>query len=285
MSDLLPKPESTSPFDVIRHLDANGSEYWTARELAVALGYGDYQKFEPVIAKAKLACVQSGRPAMHHFADVAEMVNIGSRAQREIENVWMDRYGCYMVALSADSTTKPQVAAAKTYFAIQARRQEIGDQQQRDDLRLLLRDQMRQHNADLAKAASRAGVVERKDYAIFQNHGYQGLYPNEGMQDIHKRKGLKPSQHILDHMGPAELAANLFRATQTEEKLIRENIQGKAKANQTHFEVGSKVRQTIKDIGGTLPEHLPTVESIKALQSANKKRLKGKGGDGPAKSI
>ena len=169
--------------------------------------------------------------------------------------------------------SKEIVALGQTYFAVQTRRQELTDEAAEEDRRLLLRDEMKLHNVKLAGAAKSAGVIEPVDYAIFQNHGYMGLYGGLDSQDIHRRKGLKKSQQILDHMGSTELAANLFRATQTEEKLRRENIKGKARANQTHRDVGAKVRQTIKELGGTMPEHLPTAESIKKLQAAKRRRL------------
>ncbi len=142
-----------------------------------------------------------------------------------------------------------------------------------EEKRLFLREELARHNSQLADAAKNAGVVEAIDYAIFQNHGYKGLYGGLDAKAIHTRKGLKNSQKILDHMGSTELAANLFRATQTEEKLRRENIKGKAKANQTHYEVGKKVRQTIKELGGTMPEDLPVADSIKSLKSKEKKLL------------
>jgi DNA-damage-inducible protein D len=165
------------------------------------------------------------------------------------------------------------VALGQTYFAVQTRRQELSDEAREAERRLRLREEMRTHNIQLADAARGAGIIEPRDYAIFQNHGYQGLYGGLTAQDIHRRKQLQPSEQILDHMGSAELAANLFRATQAEEKLRREGIVGKANANRTHREVGAKVRQTIKELGGTMPEDLPTAESIKRLEARRKKEL------------
>jgi DNA-damage-inducible protein D len=165
------------------------------------------------------------------------------------------------------------VALGQTYFAVQTRRQELSDEASEAERRLRLREEMRTHNTQLADAARGAGVIEPRDYAIFQNHGYQGLYGGLTAQDIHRRKQLQPSEQILDHMGSAELAANLFRATQAEEKLRREGIVGKASANRTHREVGTKVRQTIQELGGTMPEDLPTAESIKRLEARRKKEL------------
>jgi len=210
------------------------------------------------------------------------MVPIGSGAAREVEDVRLSRYACYLIVQNADSS-KEIVALGQTYFAVQTRLQEIQQMREyqrlktEDEKRIFLREEMSLHNKQLAEAAKGAGVIEPLDYAIFQNHGYQGLYGGLTARDIHTRKGLKKNQQILDHMGSTELAANLFRATQTEEKLRRDNIKGKVVANQTHFEVGKKVRKTIEDIGGTMPENLPAVESIKKLNKVpESKTLKGK---------
>jgi DNA-damage-inducible protein D len=200
------------------------------------------------------------------------MIEVGKGAKREVKTAFLSRYACYLIVQNADPN-KEIVALGQTYFAVQTRKQELTEQAVEDERRLLLRNEMRLHNVKLADAAKDAGVIEPKDYAIFQNHGYMGLYGGLKAQDIHQRKSLKKSQHILDHMGSTELAANLFRATQAEEKLRREKITGKAKANKAHEEVGAKVRQTIKELGGTMPEDLPTVESIKKLEDKPKKML------------
>jgi DNA-damage-inducible protein D len=265
-------------FEQIRQVDEHGNEYWGARQLAKALDYTDFRNFLSVIGKAKEACKNSGHEVKNHLVDFNEMVSIGSGAQREMESYKLSRYACYLIVQNADPS-KEIVATGQTYFAIQTRLQEIRQMDEynrlstEEEKRLFLRNEMKKHNSELAEAAKDAGVIESKDYAIFQNHGYMGLYGGLDAKGIHAKKGLKKSQHILDHMGSTELAANLFRATQTEEKLRRENIKGKAKANQTHFEVGKKVRQTIKEIGGTMPENLPTEVNIKQIENKEKKKL------------
>lgn len=263
-----------TPFEAIRRTNPAGNEYWSSRDFARVLGYTDYRNFEAVITKAKTACFNSGQRLDDHFVAITEMVGIGSGAQRPLKTVMMSRYACYLVIQNADPA-KEIVAVGQTYFAVQTRRQELSDQETEEQRRLTIRSELRLHNTQLADAAKGAGIVEPRDYAIFQNHGYMGLYGGLGAQAIHARKGLKKGQQILDHMGSTELAANLFRATQAEEKLRREKITGKAKANQAHQEVGAKVRQTIRELGGTMPEHLPAAESIKPLETKARKALKG----------
>ena len=265
-----------SPFERIRRVNASGAEFWSSREFAQVLGYSDYRNFEQVIQKARLACFNSGQKVEDHFVDVTEMVDIGSGAQRAIRTVFLSRYACYLIVQNADPA-KDIVALGQTYFAIQTRRQEMAELSGEDERRLLLRSEMKLHNVKLAGVARSAGVITSLDYAIFQNHGYQGLYGGLSAQDIRDRRRLGKGQDILDHMGSTELAANLFRATQTEEKLRRDSVRGKQKANQTHYEVGAKVRQTIKELGGTMPEALPTPEtSVKQLENAKKKLEKKK---------
>jgi len=266
--------ENSTPFERIKRQDSDGREFWSARELATVLGYSDYRNFLSVVKKAQQSCFNAAQEVKDHFVEINEMVDIGSNAKREINDIMLSRYACYLIAQNANPS-KQIVAYAQTYFAIQTRRQEISDQDRETHLRLKLREEMKSHNKRLASTAKEAGVIEPRDYAIFQNSGYMGLYSGLTMQDIHKRKKLKKSEHILDHMGSTELAANLFRETQAEEKIRREKIVGKDKANNAHKIVGEKVRQTIKDIGGTMPENLPTVESIKKINSKSKKALEG----------
>ncbi len=259
-----------SPFEQIKRINDVGADVWSSRDFSEIIGYSDYRNFETVLEKAKLACSNSGHKIGDHFGDVTDMIEIGKGAQRPIQTVLMSRYACYLAIQNADPR-KEIVALGQTYFAVQTRRQEVADEEIEDQRRIMLREEMRCHNVQLADAAKGAGVVEPIDYAIFQNHGYMGLYGGMNSQEIHRVKALKKSQKILDHMGSTELAANLFRATQTEDKLRREQIKGKAAANQTHQEVGAKVRQTIKELGGTMPEELPAVESIRKIEAKQRK--------------
>jgi DNA-damage-inducible protein D len=261
-----------SPFERIKRTNEAGMEFWSSRDFAEVLGYGDYRNFEGVIEKAKLSCFNSGHRLEDHFGDVTEMIEIGKGGQRPVKTVFLSRYACYLAIQNADPK-KEIVAQGQTYFAIQTRRQELADEHFEEERRILLREEMRRHNVELADAAKDAGVIEPIDYAIFQNHGYMGLYAGLKQEDIHRRKGLKKSQKILDHMGSTELAANLFRATQAEEKLRRDEVKGKDAANRTHHEVGAKVRQTIKELGGTMPEDLPVTESIKKIETKQRKQL------------
>lgn len=277
MSDQqMPSAGHASPFESIRRTDDEGHEYWSARDLSKVLGYTEYNKFKNAIQKAEVACEASNNEVSDHFAHVSDMIETGKGAHREVEDVLLSRYACYLIVQNADPS-KEIVALGQTYFAVQTRRAEMADDELAgltdDQKRLYVRAQLAEHNRLLATVASDAGVVTSRDFAIFQDHGYMGLYGGLKARDIHARKGLKKSQQILDHMGSTELAANLFRATQTEEKLRRENIQGKTAANQTHFAVGRKVRQTIEELGGTMPEDLPTPpKSIKQLEREEKQR-------------
>ena len=265
-------------FERIKYISKSGTEYWYGRELQVALDYTEWRNFQLVIQKAKQACEASGISVSDHFVDVNKMIPLGKGAQREVEDTAMTRYACYLVMQNADSS-KEIVANGQTYFAIQTRRQEVADRDAAIEAskRIAIRTELATHNAQLADAAKDAGVIEPLDYAIFQNEGYKGLYGGLTAKDIKARKRLPESQQILDHMGSEELAANLFRATQTEAKLRREGIKGKTNAGLAHKEVGEKVRQTIKDLGGTMPEDLPTPEkSIQKLKQEQRKKELGK---------
>lgn len=267
--------EHHQPFEEIKLINANGAEQWSARQLGKLLGYSEYRHFIPVLTRAKEACLNSGHTIEDHFEEILDMVKIGSNAKRALKDIVLSRYACYLVVQNGDPA-KPVIAAGQTYFAIQTRRQELADdeafkQLREDEKRLFLRNELKEHNKQLVEAAQQAGVATATDFAIFQNHGYQGLYGGLDQKAIHQRKGLKKNQKILDHMGSTELAANLFRATQTEEKLKRDGVNSKQQANTTHFDVGSKVMQTIQELGGTMPEELPTPQvSIKQLENSVK---------------
>jgi DNA-damage-inducible protein D len=269
---------SEKTFENIKHLTAEGIEFWYARELQKVLEYTQWRRFNNVIEKAKFSCKKSGNEIENHFAMVGKMVDIGSGAERGIEDYYLSRYACYLIVQNGDPR-KEIIALGQTYFAVKTRQQELIDNYDllsEEQKRIEIRNQIKLHNKSLAEAAQNAGVKTDLDYAIFQNKGYQGLYGGLGAKEIHERKGLKKNQKILDHMGATELAANLFRATQTDEKLRREKIKGKEKANRTHYEVGKKVRQTIEELGGTMPEDLPTPKiSIKQIEKEQeKKKLK-----------
>lgn len=275
---IIPIPDATeTPFERIRQVDADGVEFWSARDLMPILEYTKWQNFKTVLIKAEIACENSGNDPADHFTGASKMVALGSDAKREVEDMHLSRYACYLVVQNADPS-KEVVALGQTYFAVQTRRQEISDAEAlaeltEDQRRLLLRQRIKVQNTDLASAAKNAGVITALDFAIFQNHGYRGLYNGLTAEAIHKRKKLKKSQHILDHMGATELAANLFRSTQAEEKLRRDQVQGKDAANDVHYQAGVVVRRAIAELGGTMPEDLPTADSIKKLESAEKKRL------------
>ncbi len=266
---------SEQTFEDIRHINENGQEYWLGRELQKVLGYSQWRRFSDTIDRAKLACENSGYDVSEHFADVGKSLPMPKGGYRVIDDVMLSRYACYLIVMNGDPR-KQIIALGQTYFAVKTRQQELIDnfeELSEDQKRLAIRNEMKRHNAALADAAHDAGVIKPLDYAIFQNYGYMGLYGGLKAQDIKKRKRLKKSQDILDHMGSTELAANLFRATQTEEKLRRDKIRGKSAANRTHYEVGRKVRRTIKELGGTMPEDLPTPEkSIQQIEREQRKK-------------
>ena len=264
-----------SLFESIKHINDYGEEFWYARELQIALDYKRWDKFQNVISKAMEACKNSENNVDDHFSHVGKIVEAGA-TYRDVGDIELSRYACYLIVQNGDSRKKV-IALGQTYFAVKTRQQELienFDDLTEDKKRLAIRNEMKIHNKSLAEAANLAGISDPKDYAIFQNKGYQGLYGGLGRKEIHTRKGLKKSQDILDHMGSTELAANLFRATQTDEKLRKDKIIGKEAANRTHYEVGKKVRQTIKELGGTMPEDLPTPKkSIKQIEKEHQKSL------------
>ena len=267
---------SQQTFENIKRTDENGTEFWYARELQKALEYTEYGKFLPVIEKAIEACRKTGFDEGNHFAHVSEMVRIGSGAERKMDSYKLSRYACYLIVMNGDPR-KEVIALGQTYFAVKTRQKEISDaatQLSEDEKRLAIRDEVTVRNKFLASSAKAAGVETPVDYAVFQNRGYQGLYNGLGMKDIHKRKGLQKNEQILDHMGATELAANWFRITQTDDKLRRENVKGKEQANEIHYAVGKKVRQTIAELGGTMPENLPTPKiSAKKLKQERKNAI------------
>ncbi|PIP27570.1 MAG: DNA damage-inducible protein D [Candidatus Moranbacteria bacterium CG23_combo_of_CG06-09_8_20_14_all_39_10] len=261
-------------FEKIKRVNEYQSEYWSSRDLAKALEYSEYRHFLPVIEKAKEACKNSGEVIHNHFEDVLDMVKIGSGAKRSIDAVYLSRYACYLIIQNSDPS-KEIVALGQTYFAIQTQRQEKADQLIEDNKRVNLRNEIKGHNTSfLAEAAENAGV---ENYGKFQNFGYMGLYGGLGVKDIHNKKGLKKSQKILDHMGSEELAANLFRATQADAKLRRGKIHGEDLASLAHYQVGQKVRRTIEELGGTMPEELPCADGIckakNRIKKGNDKKL------------
>ena len=268
------KDYNKNVFESIKHINEYGQEFWYARELQTVLEYTEWRNFNIIIDKAKEACKASEMTINDHFVDVNKIVHLGV-ADRKIQDIVLSRYACYLIVMNGDSR-KEVIALGQTYFAVKTREQELSenfDSLTEDEKRLSIRGELTKHNKSLAEAAQNAGITSSLDYAIFQNMGYQDLYGGLTAKDIHQRKGLKKSQQILDHMGSTELAANLFRATQTDEKLRNENITDKGLANQTHYDVGSEVRQTIKRLGGTMPEDLPIPEkSIKKIEKELKKK-------------
>ena len=269
---------SEETFESIKHVNEYGNEFWYARELQSILEYTEWRNFQKLIEKAQTACENSDMAVDECFVEVNKTSPMPNGGVKLIDDYILSRYACYLIVMNGDPR-KEVIAVGQTYFAVKTRQQELidhYDELSEDQKRLAIRKEMKAHNKSLAEAAQKAGVIKSYDFAICQNYGYQGLYGGLGAKEIHARKGLKENEQILDHMGSTELAANLFRATQTDEKLRRENIRGKEKANQTHYEVGRKVRQTIAELGGTMPEDLPTPEkSIKQIESERKRRIKG----------
>jgi len=267
--------ENNKTFEDIKHIDENGVEFWYARELQKVLDYKEWRKFEGVIEKAKQACENSNISVFEHFVGTDKLSKRANNAEVEIKDYKLTRYACYLIAQNGDSRKKV-IALAQTYFAVQTRKQELSEKEYsmltEDEKRFYQRNLTRKGNYSLNKAAKNAGV---KNFDKFHNSGYKGLYNGETADDIAKRKGLRYREDILDNMGSEELAANLFRITQTESKLKKDNIQTEKEANKTHYNVGAKVRKTIKELGGTMPEDLPTPKkSLKQLEKENNKCLK-----------
>lgn len=263
-------------FEQIKKIREDGTEYWSARDLSIVLEYKKWENFAKVIDKAKLACKNSGNNIEDDFPKVRKIVDAGV-TQKKVFDYELSRYACYLIVQNGDPR-KEVIALGQTYFAIQTRRQEVTDyfnQLDEDNKRLVIRGDIKQWNKMLVEVAHNAGVITNQEYAEFQNAGYMGLYGGLTVQDIHQRKNLNEKEKILDFMGSEELAANLFRITQTEAKLKRENVKTKERANTTHYTVGTTVRKAIKDIGGTMPEDLAKPEkSIKQIEKEQLKKLK-----------
>lgn len=271
--------EITAPhkgFEGIKKIDENGVEYWEARELLPLLGYENWHKAEEVIMRAARACINSGQSVDNHFYRTVKMVKIGSNTVRNVGDYKLDRYACYLIAQNGDPN-KPEIAIAQTYFAIQTRKQEVFEQLPDSAKRLFIRNEVSDHNKKLFRTAKEAGVTQ---FGLFNDAGYQGLY-GSSLSGVEQKKGIRKGE-LLDRAGSTELAANLFRITQTDEKIKKDNIKGDRAASSTYFMVGGKVRQTIKDIGGVLPEQLSPEKHIKEvkkelkhLEKIERKKLKG----------
>jgi len=268
-----------TPFEAIRQVNEYGAEFWSARALAKVLDYNDWRNFLNVVGKARQACKNSGQDIADHFGDVNEMVGIGSGAKRNVRDIHLSRYACYLIVQNADPE-KAVVALGQTYFAVQTRRAEIADQiagMSEDQQRLFMRDQVTEHNKQLAAAAADAGVTTSRDHADFNNRGLYGLYGGLTARDIRLMRGLSASTNIYDWMGFEELGDNLFRQIQAEARLRREGVSDKAQANRIHQEVGAQVRRFIvEDLHGTPPEDLPTPpESVQQVKRREQARLEG----------
>lgn len=259
-------------FESIKKIDNNSIEYWEARELMPLLGYDQWRNFEAVMEKAKEACKNSEQEVKYHFVDVSKMIkiakNTAKEALRNVKDYHLSRYGCYLIAQNGDPR-KQEIATAQTYFAVQTRRQEISQQLTENQKRLYIRQEVKKHNVKLFETAKQAGV---NNFGKFNNYGYLGLYGLVA-EDIKKKKAIGKDD-ILDRAGSTELAANLFRITQTDDQIQTKNIKGEEKANTTHFTVGREIRNTIEKIGGTMPENLPPQKHIKEIEKEEKKQLK-----------
>lgn len=256
--------------DNLKKSTSKGIDYWWARDLQDLLGYSQWRDFENVIKKAKMSCASVGVEPSHNFADKRKSVTSQDTSERFVNDVALTRYACYLVAMNGEPS-KPEIAAAQTYFAIKTRQQEISEQGNNADSRLALRDRVKDAVKFLDSAAKEAGVQQ---YGLFHDAGYRGLYGEIGLGEIKNRKGINSKENLLDRIDRAELAANEFRITQTEITLRNQQIKGEIKARETHHRIGREVRNTIEKIGGEMPENLPSVPSIKQLEKEQKKKLK-----------
>ena len=266
------KEYTTKLFEDIKHIDEFGNEYWLARELKNVLGYNQWRSINDLIERAKVACKESKYNVDDHFALHRKMVGIGSKTQRKVIDYKLSRYACYLIVMNGNPK-KEIIALGQTYFALQTRKQELNEKEYNmlteDEKRLYRRNQARNGNYNLKKTAVNSGV---KDLARFHNAGYKGLYNGETANDIFKRKKLRYREAILDNMGSEKLADNIFRIAQTDAKLKRDNVDNEYTASSIHYEVGKEIRNSIKRLGGTMPEDLPTPErSLKELEKENKK--------------
>lgn len=258
--DLLPQTSEMS-FESLKKLNLHGVEYWSARELQLCLGYSQWRRFENAIKKSIISCRQSGNNPQNHFVSAGKMIDIGSQTKRNLDDYHLSRFACYLIAQNGDSR-KPEIAQAQKYFAIQTRRQEISDQMTTDLERVETRQKASVEFKSLSGAAKKAGV-QNKMFGMFHEAGYKGLYGGLGVDAIKARKGINPKEQLMDRTNTTELAANLFRMTQTKEKLKNENIHNQRDAMEMHEAVGKKIRSTIEEIGGTSPENIPPAEHIK----------------------
>ena len=265
-------------FEDIKQIRADGTEFWSARELAPALEYTKWENFQNVIKRAMIACENSGHSVEDDFPEVRKIVDAGITS-KPVKDYELTRYACYLIVQNGDPR-KEVIALGQTYFAIQTYRQEVADhfnELDEDRRRLVVRGDIKQWNQMLAETAHSAGVITNEEFAIFQNAGYMGLYGGLDVDDIHKRKNLEVGQKILDYMGSTELIANLFRVSQTEEKLRKDEVDNAKTATSIHYSVGKEVRSAIEKIGGTMPEDLPTPEkSIQEIEREQMARLKAK---------
>jgi DNA-damage-inducible protein D len=266
--------EAQSPdFESIKQIGPYHAEYWSARDLAPLLGYNKWQNFEVAIQRAIMACAQVGQIVPDHFTEASKVITGGKGAKQTVKDYLLSRFACYLIAQNGDPRKK-EIAEAQTYFAVSTRRQELAQLLEEQEERLKLRARVSENNKALAQAASQAGVLTQ-NFGVFQNAGYKGLYGELGVADIKEYKQINQREDLLDRMGRAELAANDFRITQTEERLRKEGTIGQTNAMDVHHEVGKKVRKAIDDIGGTMPEELAPEPSIKPLLDAkNRKRKK-----------